>query len=1056
MAISFRISRTRALSSEVIERGVLVAQKPHLLAEQPKKLRADVEKVAKAVVSAPNAALMNNSRRGGHRGPQPINITEVASRAASSLAPGSSTTPADIELALRRQGLDWVEPFSPGRPLVPFYGYDKRPRGMNYPVGRNITTDTRPDRIPFATLKQVIESYDVALTCIRHIINDLRSMPLRWNAMDNYDGDVKKEIEQAKTFWLRPDGKRHFNTWLAMLAMDKFRYDAGAVYRERNGAGKVIRLKVIDGTTLAPLLDYFGDVPEPPAPAYQQFVQGIPWDWLTTEDIIYEPMWPVPESPYGVAPIETVLTNANTDMRLQLFFLQFFTEGAVPEMLLEAPPDQSDPDALAEYQETWDDWMENNQGKRHGAQWIPAGAKPFVYKQIQQINPKIAEYVMRRTVAAFGLTPQDLGILDDVNRATSETQMDSQFRITTLPNTEHFEAMINAVTQEDLQLPVAASFDKGRESEDRLSEAEAHKIYVSIGAESPDEVREKVLGLPVDNESRIPRFFDNDKLGPIPLAYLVESSGKIDPKTLSPIDATVAPEPFIPAFGIREDVTPTTGEGMPSNPGPKPAASTPKPSAPTGHDPRSTKASDLTKWRKQSLARLQKGQKPREFADSAIDTKTYDRIWSSLEKASSLEEIDAAFTKVQEPICGGLAVRAGDTGRVLMLQRAHNSTDPASGLWEFPGGHVEPAESVSEAALREWEEETGLEVPDGLHKIGEWDSPNGLYRGFAVEIPHESDLDLKNRAEGTNPDGDTFESIAWWDPADLSNNPSVRPEVNAVSQLVQAAVAKSEGEPPPKAPSPRPGPWGHLEEEIVQHYLPMIRRGLKGILRPATLAKQWFAHHGSDPQAPPADIPAAAGAFIQGIKLDMDGLHEALGGAYTDALLAGSKDAADQITDAVGSLAEITHEIDWSNWKPGNPVAAHLLANKGFERILQEARIELKGIEDRIRTEIGQILEQSIYEGWNVDQTASEIDKLINNPNRAELIAVTEINRAMSLASHEFYRQNGIAEWNLITAPGACPKCLAIAAQNPHPMSDKRITPEHPRCRCAIAAHITP
>lgn len=655
MALSFRITRTRSLDSEVIERGVMVALQPGTLTEQPKKLRAEVEKVAKAIVTAPNSARMNSNARGaGRRGPQPVNITMVAAQAASSLAPGSSATPADIELALRRQGLDWVEPFAPGRPLSPYYGYNRRPRGSNYQVGRNITSDTRPNRIPFATLKQVIESYDIALTCIRHIVNDLRSMPLQWNAMDGYEGDVKKEIEQGKAFWRRPDGKRHFNSWLAMYAMDKLRYDAGTLYREHNAAGKLIALKVIDGTTMVPLVDYYGDVPAPPAPAYQQFIQGIPWDWLSTEDIIYEPMWPIPESRYGVAPIETVLMNANTDMRLQLFFLQFFTEGSVPEMLLEAPPDQSDPDALAEYQETWDDWMDGNQAKRHGARWIPQGAKPFVYKNAEQINPKIAEYVMRRTIAAFGLTPQDLGVLDDVNRASSDTQVDLQFRITTLPNTEHYESIINAVNQDDLQLPIVAKFDTGRESEDRLASAQAHKIYVSIGAESPDEVRQNVLGLPVDNESRVPRFFDNDKLGPIPLGFLTASSGKIDQETLAPIDVDIAPQPFIPAYGIKENVPPTTGDGLPGSPTPAiggqnaatPVKSARKPAGSSGASQvRAAKAADLTKWRRQSRDRLQKGQRPREFADSAIDAATYDRIWGALSKATTPGEIDAAFMK---------------------------------------------------------------------------------------------------------------------------------------------------------------------------------------------------------------------------------------------------------------------------------------------------------------------------------------------------------------------------------------------------------------------------
>lgn len=228
------------------------------------------------------------------------------------------------------------------------------------------------------------------------------------------------------------------------------------------------------------------------------------------------------------------------------------------------------------------------------------------------------------------------------------------------------------------------------------------------------------------------------------------------------------------------------------------------------------------------------------------------------------------------------------------------------------------------------------------------------------------------------------------------------------------------------------------------------------MVNPLTLAKQWFAHQPTDPQHPVPEVPTTAAAFIHGLSINFGPLAEVIREAQIDASLAGAKDAADQLSNAIGGLATVVSEIDWDKWKPGNPKAAHLLAANGFDVLLQQAGIELKGIEDRVRQEIGQILEQSIYEGWNVEQTAKEIDGLINDPNRAKLIAVTEINRAMSKSSFLLYQQNGIAQWDLITAVDPCPICAKIAAHNPHPMTDTQISPEHPRCRCAVAAHIQP
>ena len=169
--------------------------------------------------------------------------------------------------------------------------------------------------------------------------------------------------------------------------------------------------------------------------------------------------------------------------------------------------------------------------------------------------------------------------------------------------------------------------------------------------------------------------------------------------------------------------------------------------------------------------------------------------------------ISPASNKMAEPkdgmplstdgfVAGGLAVRARDTGRVLMIQRAHDEDDPAGGKWEFPGGRPEDGESVEDAARREWAEETGLTLPAGASPVqATWEA--GQYRGHVAAVDRESDVDLRQREPGSNPDDpddDHFESLAWWDPAELKDNPAVRPELQEHPKRVRRALEAATGD----------------------------------------------------------------------------------------------------------------------------------------------------------------------------------------------------------------------------------------------------------------------
>lgn len=179
-----------------------------------------------------------------------------------------------------------------------------------------------------------------------------------------------------------------------------------------------------------------------------------------------------------------------------------------------------------------------------------------------------------------------------------------------------------------------------------------------------------------------------------------------------------------------------------------------------------------------------------------------DRIFSCLIPETNLDagsrrqatkDDAAAEAAAGALVAAGLFVVAKDSGRLLMLQRAVDPADPASGMWEAPGGHIDPGETALDAAKREFTEEVGCVLPDG-QVTGTWMSPNGVYQGFVYLIGAESDITCNMDSEDRHvlnpddPDGDNIEVVAWWDPAHLPGMPALRSECESTDwdQIVTA------------------------------------------------------------------------------------------------------------------------------------------------------------------------------------------------------------------------------------------------------------------------------
>jgi hypothetical protein len=286
------------------------------------------------------------------------------------------TTPAPIEQAQTAQGMDNAAYLGPGTPLTPTSGYSVPPRVMDYPVAVNANVRNRAQygRTSFENLREMLRAYDFATVCMRHKIDEIRSMEPLFNPAEGFKGDSEAAVAAAKAALAFPDRYHPFDEWVSLWLTSLLTYGQGPLYRQRNYNGECVGLHVVDGGTMYALTDENGLPPLAPAPAYQQVIKGGVDKLFTREDIVWALINPQTTDPYGMAPLESILLTVNTDLRYQWHLLQMFTEGSIPGGFMEVPPDISSPDQVAEWQDYWDSIYLGDQSIVHKLVAVPNGS----------------------------------------------------------------------------------------------------------------------------------------------------------------------------------------------------------------------------------------------------------------------------------------------------------------------------------------------------------------------------------------------------------------------------------------------------------------------------------------------------------------------------------------------------------------------------------------------------------------------------------------------------------------------------------------------------------
>lgn len=95
-------------------------------------------------------------------------------------------------------------------------------------------------------------------------------------------------------------------------------------------------------------------------------------------------------------------------------------------------------------------------------------------------------------------------------------------------------------------------------------------------------------------------------------------------------------------------------------------------------------------------------------------------------------------------------------GEVLLIRRGN---DPFKGFWALPGGFMEMDETLEQCAVRELQEETGLQVDvSDLRLLGVFSAPGRDPRGRTVTAAYAVQLSADTAAIA----GDDAAEVRWW------------------------------------------------------------------------------------------------------------------------------------------------------------------------------------------------------------------------------------------------------------------------------------------------------
>lgn len=374
-----------------------------------------------------------------------------------------------------------------------------RNEAMRYRLPYNINSNTNPDfkpmgSVPFSYLRRMANTYPIARACINRRIRQITQLEWDITTVDEKKDEkgFEAQIAEVKAFLKQPMGnKTRMREMLTIMVDDVLTIDATCFEMQKRRGGQFMYLIPVDPTTIALRVTETGGTPEPPDPAYAQFIDGHKIDEFSTDEMIYEVMGNRSYSPYGLAPLESLVLQVESAIRGALYNLNYFKENNVPEGFIMLPEDQlATKDQVQEYQIWFDALLSGDPKFNRRLKILPGGSEYIAAKKPEDMAfERFEMWLLQQTCAVFDVPPQDIGITYQVNKATSESQSDLSRERGLIPLGNFIKEIFDDIIQVEMGLADLQFIWRNINPVDRKEEVEIAEKEIKLGVLSGDEYR---------------------------------------------------------------------------------------------------------------------------------------------------------------------------------------------------------------------------------------------------------------------------------------------------------------------------------------------------------------------------------------------------------------------------------------------------------------------------------------------------------------------------------------------------------------------------------------